>query len=104
MVELTQESQQLAPVWAPLEQTARFHLVEQLADVALGDQQRVRELLLADALGRANLGQYVELGRTELPTTQRVSGGAIHLLKDTDEPQSGQEPGPADVTRLLPRG
>jgi len=37
------------PVGSSLEQTAAFHLVQQLTDVALGHQQRVGELLLTDA-------------------------------------------------------
>ena len=45
-----------ASIWPPLQQTTAFHLVQQLAHVALGDQERVGELLLADAFVGTNFG------------------------------------------------
>src|SRR6266849_6759107 len=87
-----------ASVRTPLQQTAAFHLVQQLADVALGDQQCIRELLLADTFGGTDFGQHVELGRAELAITQGLGRGAVDLLEYANQPQPDEQAWRANLT------
>ena len=43
-------------VRTPLQQPTALHFVQQLAHVALGDQQRIGQLLLADTFGGPDFG------------------------------------------------
>src|SRR5215467_12527614 len=74
---------------AALQQAARLHAVQQLADVALRHKQAIRKLLLGDTLACANLREYVELGEREIPGPHLFYGGMINLVKDTREAQPG---------------
>src|SRR6266571_2706075 len=74
-----------------LQQTAAFHLVQQLAYVAFGDQERVGELLLADPFGGSNLGQHVELGGAKLTVAQRLARSPVDFLEDANQAQPGQQ-------------
>ena len=94
-----QEQPVHAAIGSALEEAVALHLVQELAHIALGDQQRVGKLLLADAFGGADLGQYVELRRAELAAAQRIARCAIDFLKDTYQPQPRQQTGRAYIAR-----
>src|SRR5436190_5551682 len=82
-----------ASVGSPFEQAASLHLVEQLTDVALGHQKGIGEVLLADALARADARQYVELGRADAVRAYVVARGAVHTLEHPHQAQPGQQAG-----------
>ena len=93
-----------AAILAADQQAGLLQPVQQLADVALGDQQRVRQVLLALSLGRAHVGDDVELGLAQAPAAQVFAGGTLHLASDAQQAQPGQYrrlPQPAPPRRRL---
>lgn len=59
-----------------------LHPAQDLADVALGHQQLLRELLLRDTLVRSHVRQYVELPDAQPVGAQVLGRCAVHFVVD----------------------
>src|SRR5215208_2394113 len=79
------------PLLAPRDQPPPLHLVHQVADVALGDEQRITQLLLHAPLRSPHIGQYVELRAVQAVSPEVLGRRPFHLLDAPPHPQPRQD-------------
>lgn len=73
----------------PPEQAIALERVEQLADVALGDEQGVGKLLLGRALVQPGVVDDIESADGEAQLAEPIARLAVNPVKDTHEPYPG---------------
>src|ERR671926_207763 len=67
--------------------TPAFHPSQKLRHVSLGDQERVRKLLLRYALLHSHMREHIELGVVQPPHLQLLGQFATHLQLDPEQSQ-----------------
>ena len=86
------------PLLAPRNEPPPPHLIHQVADVALADEQRGTQLLLPAPLRSPHMRQHVELGVVQAISPEVLGRRPFHLLDDPPHPQPRQDRVPPQAT------
>lgn len=86
-----------AALLATFKNAGQLHAVEKLADISLGHQQRIGELLLRRPITGPDVSQHVKLSSTQIPAAKFIRRRALDLLKYPRQAQPGENRSASDA-------